>query len=189
MGNIRTFVALPVAGLYDLERWARELKNRQGNARIKWIPCHMWHLTLKFIGEVDEEELAALRQSLRNALEGFPRGDVAFEGSGFFGHPHAPKVIWAGVRPNDYLETLKKKVEEGASVLDLPFDDRPFRPHLTLGRIKVINDPALLTREVEKNRETFWGEEPVDQIALFKSKLTSKGPVYSVIEQFDLSTK
>ena len=189
MGKIRTFVALPVGGILDLELWANELQSRQGSARIKWNPPHQWHLTLKFIGDVDEKELETLQQSLRDALCGFPPGDVVFEGSGFFGHPDVPKVIWAGVRPDDYLVRLKKKVEEGASVLDISYDDRPFRPHLTLGRIKSINDPALLTREVEKNRETFWGEEPVDHLMLFKSKLTSKGPVFSVIEQFDLSTE
>ncbi|MGM0377704.1 MAG: RNA 2',3'-cyclic phosphodiesterase [Bacteroidota bacterium] len=185
MGKTRAFLALPVEGLFDLELWVRELQNRQGAARIKWNPVHQWHLTLKFIGDVEEKELDALRKSLRDVLSDFPPGDVVFEGSGFFGHPDVPKVIWAGVRPDDYLDRLKRKVEEGTSVLDLPYDDRPFRPHLTLGRIKNIKDPALLTREVEKNKETFWGEEPVDHVTLFKSKLTSKGPVYSVIEQFD----
>jgi len=189
MGKTRTFVALPVEGLLYLEIWASELQKRQGAARIKWNPLHQWHLTLKFIGDVDEKELEVLRESLHIALTGFPPGEVIFEGSGFFGHPEAPKVVWAGVRPDDYLDRLKRKVEEGASVLDLRSDDRPFRPHLTLGRIKSIKNPALLTREVEKNRETFWGEEPVDHVTLFKSKLTSEGPVYSVIEQFALNAQ
>lgn len=189
MRKIRTFVALPVEGLLDLEMWASELQNRQGDARIKWNPPHQWHLTLKFIGDVDEKDVETLRKSLDSALKGFPPGDMVFEGSGFFGHPEAPKVVWAGVRPDDYLDRLKRKVEEGASVLDLPYDDRPFRPHLTLGRIKSIKNPALLIREVEKNGETFWGEEPVDHVTLFKSKLTSKRPVYSVIEQFALNSQ
>lgn len=182
-------MALPVNKLPDLAEWKDGLKQMPFSGRINWSDHRQWHLTLKFIGDVDEEGLEHLRESLRKSLAGIPKGEIAFEGSGFFGHPGAPRVVWAGVRPGVYLDRLKTMVEEGASVLDLPYDDRPFRPHLTLCRIKRLEEPGMLKEEVDRNRDTFWGHQPVDHVVLYKSRLTSGGPVYSVVEQFDLMEK
>ena len=186
MGKIRTFVAIPVEGLVNLERWARELQKQRVGGQIKWNPPARWHLTLKFIGDVDEYNLKLLRQSLRDCLQGFHAGEVFFEGSGYFGPAEAPRVLWAGVRADDYLKQLRERVEEAGFMLNLPRDDRPFRPHLTLGRIKHIRKPARLIDEVDKSRHQEWGILSVDQVLLYKSQLTSRGPVYSVVEQFDL---
>ncbi len=188
MQKIRTFVAVKVDGLSYIEEWMSYLKEIFREDKVKWNPEGLWHLTFKFIGDVSPEELGWLRNSLRNGLSGFSSGEVIFRGSGFFGKREAPKVIWAGVQVTNWLLALKNKVEEAASGLDLPADDRPFRPHLTLGRVKFLRNPSFLIEKVEKEADTFWGKKRVDEVILYKSRLTSQGPVYSEIECFKLES-
>lgn len=186
MTKIRTFVAIPIYGLSTLEKWMDYLKGLDLPGRIKWNDSGQWHLTLKFIGDVEETELDCLIISLQGHLADCFAGEVTFEGTGFFGSRDNPRVLWVGTRDSEWLKDLKEMVEQGVSVLDLPYDGRPFRPHLTIARIKSLKETSLLFEETDKKKNITWGVQTVKEVVLYRSRLTSDGPVYSVIERFGL---
>jgi 2'-5' RNA ligase len=187
MSKIRTFVAIPVVGLTILESWMDELKQMKIHGKIKWNEKHLWHLTLKFIGNIEQREINILSQSLKGAFSDVQQGEIVVNGTGVFGTMEKPRVIWAGIDVDDWLLALRQKTGQGVSVIDTPGDDCPFNPHLTIGRVKYLKQPEILKEEVEKKKNTDWGIIPVTRIVLYESKLTSEGPVYSEIESFDLS--
>lgn len=181
-------MAIPVHGLSALEEWMDYLKRLAIPGRIKWNNHGQWHLTLKFIGDVDETELVCLRSSLQDYLADCFTGEVTFAGTGFFGSRDNPKVLWAGTKESEWLNDLKERVEQGVSVLDLPYDDRPFRPHLTIARIKSLKESSRLMEETDIKKSITWGAQEVNEVVLYRSRLTSNGPVYSVIERFGLKS-
>lgn len=190
MTMIRTFVALPLIGPESVENWINELKMLKIPGKIKWSNKDgLWHLTLKFIGNVDEENLKLVQDALRDHITGLSPGEVVLEGAGVFGNREHPKVIWAGIRKSKWLLDMKQRVEESVSVLDLPVDNRIFRPHLTIGRIKYLKNTELLLKQIDQKEHTIWGKQPVSRVVLFRSQLTPEGPVYSEIESFWLEEK
>jgi 2'-5' RNA ligase len=86
----------------------------------------------------------------------------------------------------NWINELKRRAEKGLSTLDLPEDDRSFRPHLTMARVKSMEEAFPLMREIEKKQDAYWGRLPVDKIVLYFSELTAGEPVYSEIEHFSL---
>jgi 2'-5' RNA ligase len=104
---------------------------------VKWVRPDGVHLTLKFLGDVEDGQEPALRAALAAAagLGSEPRGvTVHIEGFGVFPDFHRPRVVWAGVAPDPALELLQHNVEQAFAPLGFPTEGRAFRPHVTLGR-------------------------------------------------------
>ncbi|WP_462319381.1 RNA 2',3'-cyclic phosphodiesterase [Marinilabilia sp.] len=186
MSEIRTFVATPLIEMESLKSWVSDLKKVSMSGKIKWNPPELWHLTFKFIGNMDASQLKPLVESLRKALDGCQPGTIKLEGAGYFGSSKAPGVIWAGIRENEWLLEVMKRIENGVSELELPQDNRPFRPHLTLARVKYLKDSSHLLEAFKEKKDYIWGDFRVNRIVLYKSRLTAEGPVYSELESFEL---
>jgi 2'-5' RNA ligase len=186
MSKIRTFIAIPIVGITSLEQWMNFLKRKHIPGRFKWNEKELWHLTFRFVGDVNKAELGMLRDSLRHALRDCESGEIVVEKTGIFGNSLSPKVLWAGIRESRWLEDVKERVDRGVSVLDLPSEERAFHPHLTLARIKYLEKPEVLMNEVEKKKKHEWGRLKPEAIVLYKSRLTPGGPAYSRIEEFGL---
>lgn len=184
MSKIRTFVATPVISLVALQKWLTDLKKQPFSGKIKWSDPHLWHLTFKFFGDVEETQLNTLTGSLLTALDGATSGSIKFEGAGYFGSSRSPKVIWAGIGDDGWLYDMKNRIEKGVSALGIAEEERPFHPHLTLGRVKYLKHPNTLIEALEQKKEHEWGTFEVNRMVLYKSKLTSQGPVYSELESF-----
>ncbi|PWD99280.1 RNA 2',3'-cyclic phosphodiesterase [Marinilabilia rubra] len=186
MSKLRTFVATPVIDIEYLKKWVFNLRKQPVSGKIKWTNPDLWHLTFKFIGDIEKGQLSSLIESMSQALDGCNAGKLHFEGAGYFGSTKNPKVIWAGVRKNEWLDYIKKQVDRGVSVLDLFIDDRPFRPHLTLARVKYLKDSRPLIEAVNGKDDSIWGDFELNRVVLYKSQLTSDGPVYSELKSFEL---
>ena len=186
MSKIRAFIGTPVIDLPSLKEWSGNLKKESFSGKIKWNDPDLWHLTFKFIGDIQVTDLKRLNEALCKALDGFKAGEMRFRGTGYFGSPKVPKVIWAGICYDDWLDEAKSRIEEGVRVLDLPREERAFHPHLTLGRVKYLKNPDTLTR-ILKQKEAFeWGVFRVNRILVYQSRLTSNGPVYSEMKSIYL---
>ncbi|MGQ1889054.1 RNA 2',3'-cyclic phosphodiesterase [Thermophagus sp. OGC60D27] len=186
MQRIRTFIGIPLTGLYGLESWQEALKTKLVDGKVKWNEKHLWHLTLKFIGDLELKDVDALRSSLRKEYDGISDGEIILKGAGVFGQPQTPKVVWAGIETTQWLHELWMKTLQGVSALGLETDNRPFRPHLTIGRVKYLKNTKALLDEVEAVKNMEWGTVPVQYVVLYKSRLTTNGPIYSEIERFTL---
>jgi 2'-5' RNA ligase len=146
-------------------------------AKGTWIPPDRMHLTIRFIGEVDDETRRAVEAALRPPIDVAPF-TLSIAGIGTFPAGGSPRVIWAGVSAGrQSLEAIEHVVTTRLDRVGIPAENRTFRPHLTLARVREaggLRSRALLDR----HRDAELGTTRVDAITLFESRLSPKGPAY-----------
>ncbi len=181
---MRLFVALElsdavraaVLNLVDLLQRAR--------ADARWMRPEGMHLTLKFIGEVPEEELAPIRQALSTVRSAKPVA-MEFRGLGYFPNDRRPRVLWVGSEASENLAELAAQMEAALEPLGIARENRPFVPHLTLGRFKSSQRLEHLQKEIAALPSTEFGQVETGEFLLFQSKLSPKGAEYTKLERFD----
>jgi 2'-5' RNA ligase len=148
------------------------------------VPVEQIHLTLSFLGEVDGTTLDLLSGAL--ATIKVPGFNLCFSGTGCFPDRHRPRVLWVGLEPEPLLSSLASLVREAVLACNIPLDERPFSPHITLARLKF---PTL--REVGSFLDRTQKQElppvRVREFTLFRSLLTSQGAVHTPMKTFALS--
>ncbi|MBI4169004.1 MAG: RNA 2',3'-cyclic phosphodiesterase [Acidobacteria bacterium] len=155
--------------------------------RVRWVRPEGIHLTFKFLGEVDPGRLADIKGALLQAGEGISTFRLRAAGVGAFPGRGAPRVIWVGVEGEiEMAGRLQEALERSLQAIGFPREERPFRPHLTLGRVKgpARGDwrPALARASEEAP-----GAFEVSEFALFESRLDRHGLTHSVLARFPLS--
>jgi 2'-5' RNA ligase len=146
-------------------------------AKVTWVPRDRLHLTIRFIGEVDETVGVAIRTALEAPLD-VPPLDLTLAGAGAFPRSGPPKVLWAGVdHGRDALIATEREINARLAPLGIVGEERPYTPHLTLARVR---EPAGLrsTPLLDGLREGPLGTTVIDAITLFQSRLSPKGPTY-----------
>jgi 2'-5' RNA ligase len=160
---------------------------------IKWVRPDGIHLTVKFLGDVDDSREPALRAALAQAAgegpDGAARGvTVHVEGFGVFPDFRRPRIVWAGVAPDPALELLQHRVEQVFAPLGFATEARAFRPHLTLGRAEREARPRDFTGlEDALATLAFAATAIVLDVDLMQSTLQSSGMVYQVQHRERLS--
>ena len=153
-----------------------------GISGARWQSDDQIHLTLRFIGEVDRHLAGDIHAAL-GAIH-HPHFEIAINGLGTFERRGQPETVWAGVSPNEPLKTLHNKVDQAMTRVGVEPDRRAYLPHITLARLK------RSSRRVGNMLEQSGGlrSDPfaVDRFALFESKLTPEGAVYSIVETYPL---
>lgn len=182
---MRTFIAIDLdpeikRTLSDFLRRMNKLAPRN----ISWIRESGMHLTLKFMGEIEEERIPPIRTIMNGAAAAVPAFSLKFKGTGVF-PPQArtPRVLWIGTEEQPAVFDLTERLVSGLEPLGFAREERPFRPHLTLGRVRHGSGIQDAVAELEKNRETAFGEMTVTRITLFKSVLKPAGAEYSILEE------
>ncbi len=182
---MRTFVAIPLPALCRamLEKIQNDL--RPFGADVRWTAVASIHLTLKFLGEIDR----ALLPRLASALDQHARTS-AFElrvrGLGGFPDLRRLRVIWCGVEGQaDHLDELQRAVETACQELGFAGEDRPFHPHLTLGRVQGKRNlqPLLDYIRIGQDAECSFA---VDHYNIYQSVLTPRGANYTILEKIAL---
>ena len=184
--KIRTFVAVDIEGEEVLSK-IREVQSEitLSSARIKLVEPENLHLTLKFLGEVEEGRIPLIVKALGEAVSSFKEFKITLKGVGAFPKVSRPNVIWIGVGDGrEKLIELANSVENSLRRVGFPKEKRPYEPHLTIARVKYrSSDLPTLIRKVEG---TFIGDVSVREVRLKKSTLTPKGPIYETLESFPL---
>jgi 2'-5' RNA ligase len=187
MEKIRSFVAIEIPE--DLRQKLRELLRglRSTGADVKWVRPEGMHLTLKFLGPVDRENLEAISISLRPITEKFPPLEMKAQGVGAFPSLLNPRVVWAGLEDaRGVLPELQKEIEAAVAALGFPPEERPFKPHLTLGRVRSPEGRKALSRMLETKTTLDLGSFRAERVILFRSDLRPEGAVYTKIDEFQL---
>ena len=185
--KIRSFIAIEIPE--EVRQKLREvlLELRGSGAEVKWVRPEGIHITLKFLGETNRETLEALSAVLRPLAEGSSSFEVKAQGLGCFPSLRNPRVVWAGlVEERGALSELQREIETAAAGFAFPAEERPFKPHLTLGRVRSSKGKIPLTQVIEKNAGLGLGSFRAEQVILFRSDLRPGGAVYSKIEEFQL---
>ena len=181
---MRTFVAVNLDNSVKdaIEKHSAPL--RALKAKIKWIEKHNLHLTLNFLGEIRLELTPDITNAVRNACAGVPAFDIGVRGMGCFPEQGNPRVVWVAVDEGaKTLADLAGKIKRCLAGFPVKLEDKRFRAHITIGRIRKMEDPAAFMAEIEKLREHFFGFQNITNIDLMESRLTSSGPNYTIIAQ------
>jgi 2'-5' RNA ligase len=183
---VRLFVAVEIGETLSRQvaKVSRALQRRTADAapraKVTWIPTDRMHLTIRFIGEVDDGMASLVRQALETPLAVGPFG-VTVCGVGTFPKSGTPRVVWLGVTDGrNELLAIEREVTSRLISVGIPEENRAYSPHLTLARVR---DPAGLktARLVDGLTERRIGTSDIDTITLFQSKLSPKGPTYTAL--------
>lgn len=141
----------------------------------KWVDVNQLHLTLRFIGEVENGQFNAIRESLSGIEESCFR--LTLQGVGCFPSRKAPRVLWVGIDRNETLIRLAHKIEQCLVANGLEPEQRSFSPHITIARLKDIS-PHKAADYLDKNSLFKTESFPVEEFYLYSSTLTPKGAVH-----------
>jgi len=189
--SLRLFFAAPLAEELRgrVVRLQQELAREARGLRVKWVEPENLHLTLKFVGDAPagrvDELLAVARQVARDAAP----CEIDYCTVGCFASRGCPRTIWLGAEPEPpELATLATGLEEALARAGLAEPERrPFRAHLTLGRVKDRRGGGALLEEVRRLAHTPVGAQRLDDFVLLSSELTGAGPIYTEQGRVDLA--
>ena len=176
---IRLFVALPLPAAIR-ERLAGLGGGVPG---ARWTEVQNLHLTVRFIGEVENGLLPDIDEALAGVSA--PAFDLVLDGVGQFGSNNRSRILWAGVERNDALFHLNQKVESALVRAGLPPEERRYSPHVTLARLH--NAPQERVGRFMQDRGLFRaGPIPIEHFTLFESRPGRSGPVYDPLGDYPL---
>jgi len=202
---MRSFVAveLPEPILEAVGQLSGRL--RASGARATWVKPENMHLTLRFLGEVDEDNINRLKAILSDSYRGMSPFTLSVRGVGAFPNMRRPSVVWVGaveareaarsqvelgnerVLGNERaqaIETAYLAAESAARAIGLAPEEKAFHPHLTLARIRDAREAPPLVACLERERDFCAGDFTVHSVSLFSSRLTPHGPIYQRLEEF-----
>jgi len=151
----------------------------------RWIPVEQIHLTLSFLGEVDDDGVTRLTDRLSRIH--VPTFTLRFGESGCFPDRRRPRVLWVGLEHDSRLLNLAAKVHDAVTECGIALEDRPFSPHITLARIKIPKPEEaniFLDRHLQKKLPSL----AVREFILFQSRLTPEGAIHTPIRIFLLAS-
>lgn len=148
-----------------------------GNA-VRPVRDDQLHVTLKFLGDVEEQLIPEIAEQTSRALEETSAFEWTLRGTGVFPSASRPSVVWAGTDASEPFTSLAEQIESACEPLGFPRESRPFRPHVTLARIKFRPPPELATW-LRETAQTEFGPQRAEEVILFQSILAPRGSVYT----------
>ena len=182
----RIFIALKIEPGTIFTGILQSLKSLAAGEKITWVDPVNIHLTLAFLGDTEEDRIKIAGLVLKRECSGFGEFTFNLKGAGLFKNFRDPKVIWIGVADSEMLLRLYEKIFTGLKDTGFRIEERPFRPHITLGRIRFLKNPEILKPVIDKYGETEIQKVNVKQVILYESILRPIGPIYKPVGRFSL---
>jgi len=182
----RLFIAIKIDFDNKTKKFIINLKNELNHEKIKWVEFKNIHLTLKFLGATEEELIPSIKKVLKKVANNFNNFRITTKGLGIFKSFSNPRVLWIGIEKSKYLENIFYEIENNLEFLGFEKNEREFSPHITLGRIKKLNNPKILTKLVLNNCDRVFQDIQVNEIVLMESILKKEGPTYIPLESYSL---
>ncbi len=190
--QVRTFIAVELEQPQRaaLGKVQETLKRERAGRYVRWVAPEGIHLTLKFLGGVDASRMAELQAALTDACRGIPPFELKISGIGAFPNTRRPRVVWVGLEGDTAIAAqLAGRIEAECSKLAFPREERPFSPHLTIGRIKRDASPSdqqFVGEMVAQAQVGELGEIKARQVSIMKSDLRPTGSIYTRLYAVDL---
>lgn len=185
---MRIFIALDLTteARKEIEKPLKNLGKKHW--KVKWEKPEKVHLTLAFFAHLDEEKLSCLKEICKKVSDDTASFKISFKGLGCFPDFDWPRIVWLGLKGDlKSLAALQQKLREGLKESDFKVEKRPFKPHLTLGRIKraKARERREIGRQIKGMRKIdFKSEWPVDKLMIYESKCLAEGSVYRKLAEF-----
>ena len=188
--NIRAFLAIePSAGILAAVGRLQEKLKREISGSVSWARPQGNHLTLKFFGSIDLTDVENISAAVKRQAVTMPPLHLSIEKIGVFPDLRRPRVLWVGARGDvEKLITLQKRLEDEFAAIGFPAENRPFRAHLTLGRIKDARSSSGVGEALKKHADFSAGEFQAAELILFQSRLSPQGATYNKLATFPLGT-
>ncbi len=188
----RLFIALlvPASIRETLVAAQAGLRKASPNALIRWTNHEQLHLTLRFLGNVPTSNLDELAAALKEEVQKYHALQLHARGIGFFPNSNRPRVVWSGVADDDCrLEGVFQAVQEAAQPFTVEALEHRFTGHITLGRIKLIQDKerSELQSSAEKYEGQDFGAWQSTELVLMRSVLSGSGARHELIRSFQFS--
>ncbi|MDY6843297.1 MAG: RNA 2',3'-cyclic phosphodiesterase [Thermodesulfobacteriota bacterium] len=187
MNTIRSFLAIEIPKdiLASIETVQDELKRIGSDT--KWVRPQSIHLTMKFFGDIYEEDIERIAQVIHPLAARYQPFELTLCNLGTFPDGNRPRVVWLGITScGDMVLQLQQEIEDTLSAIGFLREKRPFSPHLTLGRVKGRKNVARLVETIQMKRTYKGGCFLVDKLILFKSDLRPTGALYTPLKCFNL---
>ena len=187
--NIRAFLTIePTEDILQKISEVQEKLKREISGRISWTKPQGQHLTLKFFGDISREDVKNICSAIQNSITSESPLSLKIEKLGVFPDARRPRVLWCGTTGDvERLSVLQKKLDNDFAKIGFPAEDRPFKAHLTLARIKDPRELTGMSEALTKHSAFAAGEFISRNLILFQSNLSPQGAVYTRLETFSLS--
>jgi RNA 2',3'-cyclic 3'-phosphodiesterase len=185
---VRLFVALEIRSavrdnLAALIDQLREADARGWQHRPRWVRPENLHVTLKFIGHIDDAKLDSIRVALAE-VHSKSAVDIEFHAIGFFPGDKRPRVLWTGIKGSSSLVSLAHDIDRRLELLGIPCETREFTPHLTLARFDPPGISEKLRAAVQATADRTFGALRTGEFHLIESKLKRAGAEYTTLQTF-----
>ena len=180
-------IAVRIEPEETLLRLIASFKQALKNESIKWTDNSNFHITIVFLGDTPDNRVKEIELILQELSRGFGEFELLIRGSGVFKSLVDPRVLWTGTGPSDRINDLNKIISEKLRETGTNLEERSFRPHLTLGRVRRINDLTKLKVLLDEFRDKDIQRVKVSEIILYESILRPEGPFYKPIGRYSLS--
>ena len=186
--NIRAFLAIePPEDILQVMSSLQEKLKREISGRISWTKSQGQHLTLKFFGDISTDDVENICTAVKTRVASGAPLNLKIETLDVFPDARRPRVFWCGITGGgEKLSILQKQLDSDFEGIGFPVEDRPFRAHLTLGRIKDSSGLTGIKEALTTHNAFAAGEFSCKELILFQSKLLQQGAVYTKLAEFTL---
>jgi 2'-5' RNA ligase len=184
MPHFRGFIAIDIEAFPKIVEFINEIKG--SGAIVKTVELKNIHITLKFLGNTDENHIGKIENIIKESVEDIEPFEINLKGAGVFPNMNYMKVMWIGIESGDIIGNIAKIINEQLSKLGFEKEKRGFSAHLTIARIKSAKNKEKLKQILEKYRDIDFGSFNVESIKLKKSDLTPKGPIYTTLKDIKI---
>jgi RNA 2',3'-cyclic 3'-phosphodiesterase len=182
----RIFIAVKINAGKNLSDMISEMKSGLKDERIKWTEVDNFHITLVFLGDTEEDKVKAVKNMLKAVCLGSGEFNIVIKGAGVFRNLNDPRIIWTGIEPSEKLYHLHEAIKSGLNDAGISTEERNFSPHLTIGRIKSIQDANALKSLITVYNSLELQNQEVTEVILYESLLFHTGPVYKPLGRYTL---
>jgi len=184
MAKFRGFIAIDIQTNKKLLEMENEIKNAQ--ADLKLVEPENIHITLKFLGDTDEEKIDEIEEIIKNSVKDIDAFSIKLKGSGVFPNKNYMKVLWIGLENAEKIIEIAEKMDKQLEILGFAPEKRGFSAHLTIARVRSSRNKENLLQIIEKYKDVEFSIIDVNSIKLKKSDLTPKGPIYTNLREIKL---
>ena len=185
--KIRAFIALPISPEIRTDIASLQAQLIATDAAVKWEAHEKFHITLKFLGDIESSQVDPLAAAIRKSIGGSSPFEIAYVTLGGFPNVDRPRVVWIGARENEHIQSLQRHVEEACVSNGFAKEEHPFHAHITLGRVKGIRNLDRLTAKLKSI--TF---QPLmarcSEVRLMRSELKPTGSAYTLLNSIPLAS-
>ena len=182
----RIFIAVKVIEDNNFIKQVSSLRDLLAGESIKWTSTGNIHITLAFLGDTDENLIGSIGSMLREKCRHSHNFEIVLRGFGVFKNFRDPRILWMGIDKSDELNNLNSIIMRGLRDIGIKMEDRPFSPHLTIGRIRSVSNIKDLKNFIENYAESEIQRVPANDVILYESILKQTGSVYKPLFSYKL---